>query len=113
MHAQRLTCYMISVPSGWLVPQSNPNQSVMNMFGVPKYTINRASVTSLGPEKNTPKTLPARKKNPSQNRAKHLQTIQELTNTNTTQRHMSQANHPRQIPQRAHTGQTGQELSVF
>jgi hypothetical protein len=31
---------MISVPSGGLVPQSNPNQSVVNMFGVPKYTIN-------------------------------------------------------------------------
>jgi hypothetical protein len=29
---------MISVPSGGLVP--NPNQSVMNMFGVPKYTVN-------------------------------------------------------------------------
>jgi hypothetical protein len=26
---------MISVPSGGLVPYSNPNQSVMNMFGVP------------------------------------------------------------------------------
>jgi hypothetical protein len=25
---------MISVPSGGLVPQTNPNQSVMNMFGV-------------------------------------------------------------------------------
>jgi hypothetical protein len=31
---------MISVPSGGLVPQSNLNQSVMDMFGVPKYTIN-------------------------------------------------------------------------
>jgi hypothetical protein len=31
---------MISVPSGGLVPQSNPNQSVMNMLGVPKYTVN-------------------------------------------------------------------------
>jgi hypothetical protein len=32
---------MISVPSGGLVPQSNPNQSVVNMFGVPKYTVNK------------------------------------------------------------------------
>jgi hypothetical protein len=31
---------MISVPSGGLVPYSNPNQSVINMFGVPKYTVN-------------------------------------------------------------------------
>jgi hypothetical protein len=59
--------------------------------------------------KNTPKTQPARKKNPSQNKAKHLQTRQELTSTNTTQRHTSPANHPRQIPQRTHTGQTSQE----
>jgi hypothetical protein len=40
MHAQRWTCYKISVPSGGLVPQTNPNQSVMNMFGVPQYTVN-------------------------------------------------------------------------
>jgi hypothetical protein len=57
----------------------------------------------------TPKTQPARKKNPSQTQAKHLQNCQELTSTNTTQRHTSQATHPRQIPQRAHTGRTGQE----
>jgi hypothetical protein len=31
---------MISVPSGGLVPYTNTNQSVMNMFGVPKYTVN-------------------------------------------------------------------------
>jgi hypothetical protein len=31
---------MISVPSGGLVPQTNPNQSVMNMFSVLKYTVN-------------------------------------------------------------------------
>jgi hypothetical protein len=31
---------MISVPSGGLVPQENPNESVMNIFGVPKYTVN-------------------------------------------------------------------------
>jgi hypothetical protein len=31
---------MISVPSGGLVPQTNPNQSVINMFGVPKYIVN-------------------------------------------------------------------------
>jgi hypothetical protein len=34
--------------------------------------------------KNTPKTQPARKKNPLQNLAKQLQTDQELTNNNTT-----------------------------
>jgi hypothetical protein len=34
---------MISLPSGGLVPLSNPNQSVMNMLGVPKYTVNRDS----------------------------------------------------------------------
>jgi hypothetical protein len=59
--------------------------------------------------RNTPKTQLARKKNPSQNQAKHLQTRQELTSTNTTQRHTSPANHPRQIPQRASTGQTDQD----
>jgi hypothetical protein len=59
--------------------------------------------------KNTHKTQLARKKNPSQNQAKHLQTRQKQISTNTTQRHTSPANHPRQIPQRAHTGQTGQE----
>jgi hypothetical protein len=46
MHAQRCTCYMISVPSGGLVPQTNPNQSVMNMFGIPKYTVNTCSERS-------------------------------------------------------------------
>jgi hypothetical protein len=35
---------MISVPSGGLVPLSNPNQSVMNMLGVPKYTVNTCLV---------------------------------------------------------------------
>jgi hypothetical protein len=59
--------------------------------------------------RNTPKTQPARKKNPSQSLAKRLQTYQELTNNNTTKRHTDQANHPRQIPQKAYTGQTGQE----
>jgi hypothetical protein len=63
--------------------------------------------------KNTPKTQHARKKNPTQNRAKHLQTRQEPTNTNTTQRHTSQANHPRQIPQRASTGQTSGAWSTW
>jgi hypothetical protein len=38
---------MISVPSGGLVPESNPNQSVMNIFGVPKYTINTSQIVSL------------------------------------------------------------------
>jgi hypothetical protein len=37
--------------------------------------------------KNTLKTKPGRKKNPTQSQQKHLQNCQELTNTNTTQRH--------------------------
>jgi hypothetical protein len=37
--------------------------------------------------KNTLKTQPARKKNPTQSQPKHLQNFQELTSTNTTQRH--------------------------
>jgi hypothetical protein len=56
--------------------------------------------------KNTPKTQPARKENPTQSLAKQLQTDQEQTSSTTTQRHMSQAVHPRQIPQVAYTGQT-------
>jgi hypothetical protein len=56
--------------------------------------------------KNTSKTL-AQKKNPSLNLAKQLQTDQELTSNSTTQRHTRQVTHPRQIPQKAHTGQTG------
>jgi hypothetical protein len=59
--------------------------------------------------KNTSKTQPARKKNPTQNLTKQLQTGQELNNSTKTQRHTSQAVHPRQIPQVARTGQTGQE----
>jgi hypothetical protein len=46
---------------------------------------------------STPKTQPARKKNPSQTQAKHLQNNQELTSNNTIQRHTEQATHPRQI----------------
>jgi hypothetical protein len=57
--------------------------------------------------KNTPKTQPARKENPTQNLAKQHQTIQEQTSSTTTQRHTSQAVHPRQIPQGAYIGQTG------
>jgi hypothetical protein len=57
--------------------------------------------------KNTPKTQPARKENPTQSLAKQLQTNQELTSSTTTQGHTSQAVHPRQIPQVAYTGQTG------
>jgi hypothetical protein len=60
-------------------------------------------------DKNTPKTQPTRKENPTQNLTKQLQTDQELTSNTKTQRHPSQAIHPRQIPQVAHTGQTGQE----
>jgi hypothetical protein len=59
--------------------------------------------------KNTPKTQPARKENPTQNLTNQLQTDQELTSNTKTQRHRSQAVHPRQIPQVARTGQTGQE----
>jgi hypothetical protein len=59
--------------------------------------------------KNTPKTQPARKENPTQNLTKQLQIDQELTSSTKTQRHTSQAVHPRQIPQVTHTGQTGQE----
>jgi hypothetical protein len=59
--------------------------------------------------KNTPKTQPARKKNSTQNLTKQLQTDQELTSSTKTQKHTSQAVHPRQIPQVAHIGQTGQE----
>jgi hypothetical protein len=59
--------------------------------------------------KNTPKTQPARKENPTQNLTKQLQTDQELTSSTETQRHTSQAVHPRQILQVACTGQTGQE----
>jgi hypothetical protein len=59
--------------------------------------------------KNTPKTQPARKEKSTQNLTKQLQTNQELTSSTKTQRHTSQAVHPRQIPQVARTGQTGQE----
>jgi hypothetical protein len=59
--------------------------------------------------RNTSKAQPARKKNPTQRLAKYHQTGQELTSNSTTQRHMDQPNHPRQIPQKCHTGQTGQE----
>jgi hypothetical protein len=58
--------------------------------------------------KNTPKTQPARKENPTQSLAKRFQTDQELTSSTTTQKHTSQAVHSRQIPQLAYTGQTGQ-----
>jgi hypothetical protein len=50
--------------------------------------------------KDTPKTQPARKKNPTQSLARQHLTGQELSNNNTTQRHTDQATHPRQIPQR-------------
>jgi hypothetical protein len=60
-------------------------------------------------KKNTPKTQPARKENPTQNLARQLQTDQELTSNTTTQKHTSPAVHPRQIPQVICTGQTDQE----
>jgi hypothetical protein len=59
--------------------------------------------------KNTTKTQLAQKENPTQNLTKQHQTDQELTSSTKTQRHTSQAVHPRQIPQVTHTGQTGQE----
>jgi hypothetical protein len=59
--------------------------------------------------KTTPKTQPALKENPTQNVTKQLQTDQELTSSTKTQRHTSQAVHPRQIPQETCTGQTGLE----
>jgi hypothetical protein len=59
--------------------------------------------------KDTPKTQPALKENPTQNLARQHQTDQELTSNSPTQRHTELAAHPRQIPQRAHTSQTGQE----
>jgi hypothetical protein len=59
--------------------------------------------------KTTPKTQPARRENPTQDLTKHLQTDQELTSSTRTQRHTSPAAHPRQIPQKTCTGQTGQE----
>jgi hypothetical protein len=48
--------------------------------------------------KSTPKTQPAKKEKPTENLAKQLQADQELTSNTTTQRHMSKAAHPRQIP---------------
>jgi hypothetical protein len=59
--------------------------------------------------RNTPKTQLARKKNPTQSLARQHQNGQELTSNSTTQRHTDQETHPRQIPQRAHTGQTSHE----
>jgi hypothetical protein len=67
------------------------------------------SVFSRPWNKTTPETQPARKKNPTQNLTKQLQTEQELTSSTKTQRHTSPAAHPRQIPQKTCTGQTGQE----
>jgi hypothetical protein len=65
--------------------------------------------------KNTPKTQPVRKINPTQNLTKQLQTDQELTSSTKTQRHTSQVVHPRQshnwlAPVRPvkSTGQTGE-----
>jgi hypothetical protein len=59
--------------------------------------------------RNTPKTQPARNKNPTQSLTKHLQNYQELTSNNTIKKLTNQTNHLRQIPQRAQTSQTGQE----
>jgi hypothetical protein len=59
--------------------------------------------------KTTLKTQPARKEKPTQDLTKQHQKDQELTSSTKTQRHTSQEIHPRQIPQVACTGQTGQE----
>jgi hypothetical protein len=60
-------------------------------------------MTSSRPwNRNTPKTQPARKKNPTQSLERQHQNGQELTSNITTQRRTDQATHPRQIPQRAH-----------
>jgi negative regulator of replication initiation len=48
--------------------------------------------------KDTPKTQPAWKKNPTQSLTKLLQNYQELTSNNPTKRLMDQVNHLRQIP---------------
>jgi hypothetical protein len=53
------------------------------------------------------KTQPAREENPTQNLAKLLETCQELTISNTRQQGTHQDVHPRQLPQKACTGQTG------
>jgi hypothetical protein len=57
--------------------------------------------------KNTLKTQPTRKENPTQILAKQLQTDQEQTNNTTAPKHTSPAVHLRQIPQVIRTGQTG------
>jgi hypothetical protein len=59
--------------------------------------------------KNTSKTQPARKENPTQNLTKQLQIDQEQTSSTKTQRHTSRAVHPGQIQQVTHTGHTCQE----
>jgi hypothetical protein len=59
--------------------------------------------------KNTPKTQPTRKENPTQSLGKQLQNDQEKTSNTTAQRHTSPKVHPRQTPQVVRTGQTGQE----
>jgi hypothetical protein len=69
-----------------------------------------ALVTSLGPGTKPPqKTQHAREENPTPNLAKLLEISQELICSNTRQQGTHQDIHPRQIPQRACTGQTGQE----
>jgi hypothetical protein len=58
--------------------------------------------------KNTPKTQPARRENPTQSLTKQLQTDQEQTSSTTAQRYTSPAVHPRQISQVVRTGQISQ-----
>jgi hypothetical protein len=80
----------------------------------PKHTNMHSVLESLSDfsrpwNKSTPKTPPARKENPTPNLTNQLQTNQEQTSNTKTQRHTSQAVHPRQIPRVTRTGQTGQE----
>jgi hypothetical protein len=58
--------------------------------------------------KNNPKNTTCMEGKPYTNLTKQLQTDQELTSSTKTQRHTSQAVHPRQIPQVTRTGQTGE-----
>jgi hypothetical protein len=59
--------------------------------------------------KNTTKNTACKEGKPYTNLTKQLQTDKDLTSSTKTQRHTSQAVHPRQISQVTRTGQTGQE----
>jgi hypothetical protein len=88
-------------PSVRPVTPVRPVDRVGQAGGYSNHTINvleSLSDFSRPWNKNTPKTQPTWKENPTQNLAKQLQIDQELTSSTKTQRHMSQAVHPRQIP---------------